>query len=100
MKKPRDYDQEYRDHQSSAEDIANRAKRNKDRAEKEKKLGRKLGPKEDVHHVGGDLNGPTEVISERENTAKPDKDIHGGKGSRELGSRRKKKVLGQLRGKQ
>lgn len=87
---PRDYDQEYRDHQSSPEDIAARSKRNKDRAEKEKELGRELGRDEVVHHVKGDLDGPTRVMSREANAGVAEK-------SRLKDSARRSAVVKELR---
>lgn len=87
---PRDYKKEYRDHQSSPKDKADRAKRNHDRAEKEKELGHELGTNQVVHHVDGDLNGPTRVMSRRGNAGVAEK-------SRLKGSARNNAVVKELR---
>lgn len=83
-------------YQRSPEQKKRRAERNKDRREYEEKNG-DLPSEKHVHHVGGDMDGRLVAMNAKDNLGRPDKDIHGGKGSRQRGSKRKKALVKALR---
>ena len=79
MRKPynkstgRDYKSDYEKFQSSPEQIKNRTKRNKARAEAEKSGVVSKGDGKEVDHVGGIKSNKTRVVSRTENRAKREK---------------------------
>lgn len=83
-------------YQRRPEQIRRRSERNKDRREYEKKNG-DLPRDKHVHHEGGEMDGRLVAMDAKDNLGHPDKDIHGGKGSRQRGSRRKRAVVKELR---
>jgi hypothetical protein len=79
MRKPynkstgRDYKSDYEKFQSSPEQIKNRTKRNKARAEAEKRGVVSKGDGKEVDHVGGIKSNKTRVVSRSDNRAKREK---------------------------
>lgn len=84
-------------YQRKPEQIARRSERNKARRAFEKENG-DLPTDKHVHDTGQHKGGGRLVaMNAKDNLGHPDKDIHGGKGSRERGSRRSKAVVSALR---
>lgn len=79
MAKTRDYKKEYREYHGKPEQIANRAKRNKARAEMEKELGKSVLKGKEVDHKqplskgGSNTRSNWQVLSKTANRKKGNK---------------------------